>query len=67
MTDNQSIFEHLSNTASVALGEAQSLPFLSYIDASVYKLEKEKLLHSDWVFICAENKTPNPGYFFPYS
>jgi len=66
MTDNNPVFESLAHAASAPFGEAKSLPFSSYLDTPVYRLEKENIFHSDWVFVCAENELPNSGDYFSF-
>lgn len=65
-SDNNPLLERLSQATRAPLGEAKSLPFSSYHDQSVYKLEKERIFHSDWVFVCAENELANPGDYFAF-
>lgn len=66
MADNNAIFEEFAHAASAPLEAAKSLPFSSYLEQSIYDLEKEKIFHSEWVFVCAENELPNSGDYYAF-
>lgn len=50
--------------ASLSLPEAKCLPFILYTDQSAYELERKKVFHKDWVFVCAEQQLPEFGDYF---
>lgn len=57
-------YQHISSQLS---GEAHSLPFSVYTDKEIYVLERAKIFHHDWVFVCAEKELPNSGDYFAFT
>ncbi|NKC12814.1 MAG: Rieske 2Fe-2S domain-containing protein [Gammaproteobacteria bacterium] len=56
--------EQLAKAMAVPLGEAHSLPFFVYRDAEHYRREMTRVLHDDWVFVCAGAEIAAPGDYF---
>ena len=52
------------DAAQAPLESATSLPFASYHDEAVYRLEVEQIFRNEWVFVCAERELPNNGDYF---
>ncbi len=55
------------DAASASLPDAQCLPFSLYTDDSFYQIEREKVFHQDWVFVCAEQQLPDKGDYLALS
>lgn len=58
------ILDDLKTTASAQAGEAHALPFWAYTNEEVYELERSKIFHNEWVFVCAENEVSTKGDYF---
>lgn len=52
--------------ASEQIERAVALPFQSYTDKEVFQLEKVKIFHQDWVFICSAKELPQRGDYFAF-
>ena len=64
--DTENILDTLAKTTAQPMDKAQALPFPSYIDKSVFELEKKKIFHRDWIFICSEKELPNTGDYLAF-
>ena len=51
-------------SAGAALPGANCLPFSSYGDEQVYQLEKARIFHGNWIFVCAKRQLSKPGDYF---
>lgn len=58
--------ETLAETTEKSIDTAQALPFPSYVNRTIFELEKDKIFHEDWIFVCSEKELENVGDYFAF-
>jgi len=53
--------------AAASMDEATALPFATYCNDDIFKLEADKIFSKEWVFACAEQAIADPGDYFSFN
>lgn len=61
MNTTTTLLDTARDIARQPVEAAHSLPFACYTCPDIHTLERERIFHRDWVFVCAERELPNTG------